>query len=126
MKIWHQYPFVRLVFPFIAGIATAIYLNLPVSASLLPYIIVLLMIYGLLVFVVAKRISYSLRWVNGLLIHLILFLSGYENIRLHTPSIDPQNISHHAEKQSTLVIRLTEPVIELRAPAEIGTRSAWQ
>lgn len=112
MKIWHQYPFVRLVFPFIAGIATAIYFHLPVSASLLPYIFILLLVYGLLVYVVAKRISYSLRWVNGLLIHLILFLLGYENTRLHTPSIDPENISHHSARQSSLIIRLDEPVTE--------------
>lgn len=112
MKIWHQYPFVRLVFPFIAGIATAISFGLPVKASLLPYIIILLLVYGVLVFLLAKRISYSLRWINGFIIHLILFLSGYENTRLHTPALDPQNISHHSSQRTLLVIRLTEPVAE--------------
>ncbi len=84
MKIWHQYPFVRLVFPFITGIATAIYLNFPLPFSLLPVIILLLIVYILLVFFFNRKISYGWRWLNGFLINLILFSAGYEIARINT------------------------------------------
>jgi competence protein ComEC len=112
MKIWHQYPFVRLVFPFLAGIATAIYFNFPLLFSLLPVIILLTIVYGLFVFVLSKKLSYSWRWLNGFFIYLILFLAGYEITRLNTASLNPGNISHFSIRQSALLVQVCEPVTE--------------
>ncbi len=112
MKIWHQYPFVRLVFPFIAGIATAISFNFPLPFSLLPVILLLLTIYGLLVMVFSRKISYGWRWLNGFLINLILFSAGYEITRFNTASFNPRNISHFSVQQSVILIQVTEPVTE--------------
>jgi competence protein ComEC len=112
MKIWHQYPFVRLVFPFVAGIASALYFNFPFTFSLLPVILTLVIIYGIMVFLFYRKISYSNRWVNGLLIHLLLFCSGYEIARLKTASVNPQNISHFSVRQSAMLVQVNESVIE--------------
>jgi competence protein ComEC len=112
MKIWHQYPFIRLVLPFIAGIVAAISLNFSLKISILPFISLILLLFGLMVFAFAKKISYSQRWLNGVVIHLLLFCSGYEVTRLNTLFLDKDNISHFKVNQSAILVQVIEPVNE--------------
>ncbi len=112
MKIWYQYPFVRLILPFITGIVTAIYFDFPLNFSLVPLFLLLLLVYGLLVFIRSWKINYKIRWLNGILLHLLMFCTGYENTRLQTGSHYAENISHFSVQNSGILVQIDEPVTE--------------
>ncbi|MCD4665831.1 MAG: competence protein ComEC family protein [Bacteroidales bacterium] len=111
MKFWHQYPFIRLIIPIIAGIVSAISvdkpLHIPVAVT-----IGILVLYFLLVFVFSKLSSYKYRWLSGILINIILIIIGYEITILNTPKFNKNNISALTEKSQEFIVRVTEPVSE--------------
>jgi len=75
VKIWHQYPFIRLIFPFIAGILLAIKLDTSVQGLFVGLLIILL-IYAILVLFFSKRMDYKYRWITGILLNLFILLAG--------------------------------------------------
>ncbi|OQX80487.1 MAG: hypothetical protein B6D61_01860, partial [Bacteroidetes bacterium 4484_249] len=111
MKIWHQYPFIRLVIPVIIGIISAVYLDLPlfIPSSLLTGIIV---IYAIIIFVFSKKVGYKLRWISGALINIFILLAGYQLTILNTPKFDRQNIINYSTLSDKFLIQVTEPVAE--------------
>jgi competence protein ComEC len=109
MQIWHQVPFVRLFLPFVTGIVVAIFLNVRVEG--IPLLIAgMLVVYLVYVIIPRKNKPYRFRWISGMLINLILLLSGYQLTILNTPRFRPDDISHHTDAEK-LVIRITEPVV---------------
>ncbi len=75
MKHWTRFPFVRLLFPLIAGIL--VYALIPGFSS--DYFMPLLIIEGfvLIVLLLSKRFKvYNVRWAFGVTLNLFLFLLG--------------------------------------------------
>lgn len=122
MKIWHQYPFIRLIIPFITGISMAIYIDQPVHIPW--YVLMVIFIsYFFVILLVKKKIYYGYRWIPGVLIYLFLLLIGYELTILRTPRFDSTNIVHIADKSSFFLIRVTEPVSERQHSFKIVAKS---
>ena len=122
MKIWHQYPFIRLIIPFILGIFIAIKIDLPFHLPL--YILpAIFFIYFVVIFLFKKRINYSYRWISGVIIYLFLLLAGYELTLLRTPKFNTSNISILADKSNFILVQLTEPISERQQTFKIVAKS---
>lgn len=109
---WNQSPFVRFVFPFMAGIITAISMLHPIL-YLKYVIIILLIIYLTLNYFKRLSKSYKYRWLNGIFINLIFLLIGYELTINYTAKFKPDNISRlNVSLIKAAEVRLLEPLIE--------------
>jgi len=111
VKIWHQYPYIRLIFPLIAGILLAIKFDSTVQ-GLFPATLIILLVYAILVLFFSKRVGYQYRWITGVLLNLALLLSGYQYTILCAPKHNSNNISHYISKHDKFIIQVTEQVTE--------------
>lgn len=111
MKIWHQYPFIRLIIPFVIGISVAIKNDQPFHLPLfiLPTIF---FIYFTTVLLFKKKRNYSFRWISGVLIYLFLLAAGFELTLLRTPKFNSSNISKIDDQSNFLMVQVTEPISE--------------
>lgn len=111
MKIWHQYPFIRLIIPFILGIFIAIYVDQSIHIPL--YLLLgIFLTYSLIIILLKKKIHYRYRWIPGVLIFLILLFAGYEITIIRTPKFNASNISNIAIKPNNYLVQVTEPISE--------------
>ncbi|MCD4696617.1 MAG: hypothetical protein K8S16_10295 [Bacteroidales bacterium] len=69
---WRQFPFVRAVIPFIAGIITACYF--PVKSMVIVYVLILSLAFA--GFFISSKIfrNYRYRWISGTCVSVFLFL----------------------------------------------------
>ncbi len=111
MKIWHQYPFVRLLIPFIAGIIFAITSGFSVHIPLI-LIVLILLVYVTLALFYTRQIRYGMRWIPGFLINLLFLMAGYEITLINTSEFYPSNISHHVDGKRIFIVQVTEPTSE--------------
>ncbi len=111
MKIWHQYPFFRLLVPFATGIIIALISGMPVRIS---FRIISLTVLGfvLIVFVKRLRVKYKSRWILGIAMNILLVILGYQLTVLKTPAFDKNNISHFISKAKLIIVKVEEPVVE--------------
>jgi len=72
---WKEYPFIRILTPFILGIVTALYFkfNIFLNFQILCVIFCVLIIY---VFFYRKIITYKYRWLTGVLFSIFFFFCG--------------------------------------------------
>jgi competence protein ComEC len=92
MNIWNQIPFLRLLFPFLAGILTAVYTGFQFES--LEYILgVLFAIIALFTFVKILNFSYSNAWIFGTILTLSLFLCGFQVTVLNTEKFNKDHFS---------------------------------
>lgn len=122
MKIWHQYPFIRLIIPFIIGIFIAIHAD---QFHHFPFYILLsiFLSYLLILFFLKKKIHYRYRWISGIFIFFFLSLAGYEITLLRTPKFNPTNITNISTKSNLYLIQLTEPISERQQSFKIVAKS---
>jgi len=132
MKIWHQYPFVRLLVPFIAGVLIAFVTDMPYEIYLWLSVI-LIFAFALVVFVAPLRVPYKLRWLLGLFLNFTLIVIGYQLAFLNTPLFKNNNISHFISDADEFIVRVDEPVSEkensLKIIAKVkaaGNDSVWK
>ena len=111
MKIWHQYPFVRLLIPLIAGIVLALVSDIPFGIPLSVFVI-LVLTFLLIVFVRPLRVPYKFRWLLGLFLNLILIVAGYQLTFINTPLFDKNNINNFVSATGEFIVRVDEPVSE--------------
>lgn len=117
LTIWKEAPFVRLLIPFISGIVIQWYGNIPFQVQ---WLIISSSITGLVLF---SRLKLSVQfrniWTYGIFIHLLVFSMGalltcYKDLR-HAGSPDDfinTEMIYSADKPSTIVISLKEPLTE--------------
>ena len=111
MKIWHQYPFIRLLIPFIGGIIIATSISFEVHIPIVIIGLVLLIyVTGALFFF--RKLSYNFRWIPGALINLIFLMLGYELTLIGTPEFQPSNISHYSTGHQNYIVQVKEPADE--------------
>jgi competence protein ComEC len=112
MKIWHQYPFIRILIPFALGIILAMNTEIRIEAILLIIILLVLPLHFWLTFKFGKKIPYTKSWITGLSPNILLFCLGYQVTLLRTPAYDSDNISRFSKSNSGLIITVTEPPVE--------------
>ncbi|MDZ7741709.1 MAG: ComEC/Rec2 family competence protein [Bacteroidota bacterium] len=77
MNSWHQYPFVRIILPFAAGVILAE--RYATSCESLPWLIIAaLLLYSLFIFFPAAFYSYRRKHLAGILINILLVLLAYQ------------------------------------------------
>ncbi len=111
MNLLSQFPLVRLVIPFGAGIV--VYLvagaHFPVVWFVAAYSVFIL-IWAFATKFVASR--YSLRWVFGVWVSLVLFVAGYHVAQYHNQLRKINHFSNFAQVEGNLLFRIIEPVSE--------------
>ncbi len=104
----HKYPFIRIVIPYALGIWVAwqTVFNIPITA-----IIAILALLLAAAWIVAKFIkTYSLRWVYGVLISLLLFFIGSYQVEIRRLENQANHFMHHAANAELYVARIkTQP-----------------
>src|SRR6266481_6448869 len=117
-----EIPFLILLLPFILGIGLAI--NLPAAANINWLVIsffFISLIFITLNFTYARLKLYKFRWIGGILITFILFLSGYISVIKN----NELNNKHHFSKAQAqyLIVKISnEPALKngwLRFTAEV-------
>lgn len=111
MNFWNQAPLVRLLFPFIAGILTAVYLPYHIEnyfLIILPYVAIL----AAIVFIPPFRITYKRSWIFGLITYLLLFLTGYQLTIYKTEKFNKHHFSKYVNGKSSVVGYVLQSPIE--------------
>lgn len=106
-----KYPLLRVVLMFAAGISLAWSITGSPAMPLLALLITALLITASFLHLRLK--SYSLRWLTGLVIHLIFFIAGFWAARIAMPATTTGHFSRFGHADAYLV-RLTEPLSERR------------
>jgi competence protein ComEC len=90
MPNWREYPFFRILLPFLTGILSAIFLNLEIPGldAVLASLLTLLLLYSRI------RQLYRLRWLYGCLLCLLLLALGYRITWHHHELNHPNHFSH--------------------------------
>jgi competence protein ComEC len=121
MQIWHQFPFVRILVPFLTG--TLIAMNLLVDVAILPLITgMLLILYLVLTLLIAGTIPFRYRWIHGVVINGLLLALGYQLTIESTPVFKPHNIVHQ-DSMNLVYVQITEPVVEKEKSYKIIVRA---
>ncbi len=107
IPFWKSSPFVRILVPFIAGIAAQWYLNMPLPVTLIAGVCFIIFFF-LLRFLSDKR-RYKLAWLQGVLLHLFIFCVG-AFITWHNDIRNDQSwFGNYYTDSAALIIRITEP-----------------
>jgi competence protein ComEC len=117
----NQAPLLRLIFPFIAGIISAVYLQ--VYSVFLPLILIFLFIViSIIVFSGWTGKEYKKRWIFGASLNIFLFFSGYQLTLLKTEKLNPAHFSNFTTSGFAYV-KVLRPYLEkektLKVPVEV-------
>jgi len=106
----NQFPFVRILIPFVIGILIAVCYEYRVI-WILRILPLLVLIYSLMVMKFYKKVSYRYRWVTGIFINSILVLSGYQMTIDKSFNID-QRVNGDNNHVQSFVLQLEEDPAE--------------
>ena len=107
---WRPIPFIRLLIPLAAGILLAYYLEL--SLQIIAIIAVLAIIPLFSIRFLSPSAKYTLRWVNGLCLKILLVCIGAAIIYMQNIKHDSFWIGHHSRSSQLFVVTLQEPLTE--------------
>lgn len=113
MNIWSQVPFLRLLFPFVAGIVAAIYspdewrTEFEKAVGLIILLFILICFY---VFIKRLQANYLMAPFFGFVIVLLIFCCGYLLVNLNTERFRNNHFSNY--RGNIYVARCTEPYLE--------------
>ena len=128
---WKQMPFVRFIIPLIVGIIIQFYNNLSPTYFLA---ILSLSALGLAAFSFLKfSLKYSLRWVQGLIVHIALLSVGALCVYTKDIKHNKQWVGHFANDSIAVLATLQEPLVDkaksYKAEAiikSVNTNGSWQ
>ncbi len=99
-----QWPYARLLLPFVAGILFQSYLPLPSAGTLILFFIAVIFLFFL--FVVQKRSpDYHQRWLFGTVLNIMLFFLGCSLLSLKENRV---NYMHYGMKEGEIIATVTE------------------
>jgi len=103
---WKQYPFIRLFLPFSLGIVCAlIFQSLPISFL---WIGLLFVCSSLFIFLTGRYISYSYRWLAGILITSFLFVSGFALAYIQYENKQALYFGNNASDKNIYIVNISE------------------
>lgn len=122
MSAWNQAPLVRLIFPFIAGILTAVFFPFQLQdAIFVTYLFAFLI--SIPVLIPKFNISYRRSWRFGLLVNSALFVFAYQLTILKTEKFSPRHFAKLTDSVSFISVKLIEPYLEknrsVKVPVEV-------
>ncbi len=121
MNHWHQYPFVRLVIPFITGIIIGLSVGLSlqklyISGSFSLFCLVILFLYR------KKLHHYSIRWLFGIILSIFLVNAGASLTLLKKNRYIQQKLTFKEKKISEFTAIILNPPIEKENSFLVKTR----
>lgn len=112
MNHWAEAPFIRILLPFLAGILLAINASIYFENFFI-YPLAIFLFYFLINLVKQFQTSYSLRWLNGLLLNLLFFLLGIQFTFNNTDKFIKNHFSRFIKNDSSFaIIQLLDPTVE--------------
>jgi len=104
---WREIPFFRLLFPLIAGIIIANWVNVA-----LPWLTVLLILL-FLGFILLNQFSidYRYRWLSGLIINVFIFVFGYQICYHHNEINQANHFKFHIEEEDIFSVKIMKPPV---------------
>ena len=110
VPIWKEAPFLRLIIPFISGIIVQWYFQPPISVIQIAFAFLI----GLyILFQLTKRfVQFSLYWLNGVAINVLLFLIGTMLTYYRDVSHQQNSITNYYRNGDTTIVTLQEPLSE--------------
>lgn len=108
--LWHYAPFLRLLTPLMGGIIVQWYF--PFSISFLLIIGGLAVSVIIFYFFLTDKRKYQLNRINGLIIHLLLFIAGACLVWVKDIRHNKDWIGYFPQGKNYLVLRLLEPLVE--------------
>ena len=106
----HQFPVLRILLPFVAGIAVVLYAGLERPLSGLVLFAVWILLFGYAAFS-KKMWKYSTRWLFGCMASLFMFMFGYQIAVFNNHLSDKAHFSKVRDAQF-FVARVNEPLVE--------------
>jgi competence protein ComEC len=107
---WRSVPLLRLLIPLVTGIITERYLAVPVS---IPAAICSAGIFILfLVRFLSPAKKFTLRWLNGSAISLLMAGAGIFLMRVRNTENDPAWLGHHLQENNLVSVTLQEDPVE--------------
>jgi len=101
MLFLSRYPFVRLLVPFIAGILIAEYYAIE-NPSL--WYLVFAVSLSTLIIIYKWIIAYSLRWMFGAMVSLLMMVSGILTVHLQNPLSNSNHFAHQDPAKATAIL----------------------
>ncbi|MBP7498062.1 MAG: DUF4131 domain-containing protein, partial [Bacteroidales bacterium] len=125
---WNSFPFFRFLVPFIAGIIFASEYSLPQHCFKLTLYIIIAFLIGLsLLFYLLNNklralINHRNNFIFGILLNLVVFLSGIFLTLVNIDRYKPYNISNFTKFDYSYIVKLTEEPVINNSNLKILTR----
>ena len=111
MNFWSNYPFSRLLLPFLLGLILEIYF--PTWQFQHLFVSILLLGIYLLFYLFKLSKHYSLKWVDGLMITLLFFSFGHNYVGAFSDVNKTEYYGKHLNSyKTTVLVSIREPVVE--------------
>lgn len=109
-QFWRSVPFIRLLIPFVAGIIIMRYC--PVSLGVLSVIAILSFTMGSAFRLIPRSSYYRWRWINGMVLNVLMFCLGCCIMYSRTLSNDRNWIGLYAGETGFVSATLSEPLTQ--------------
>ncbi len=106
---WNKYPLFRFFIPFISGIILAISLQRNVHIPLFVFAC-LFTIVAFLIFFGDKISVYRYRWLAGLVLNILVFLSGFELTVNNVEKYNPLHFCNIVNSRQFVIAEVLEPI----------------
>ncbi len=115
MNVWHNYPFVRIVVPFIIGI----FFSIGCDVFIPIWIFIVLLFIGFSLTYIAKFRTYKLRNLYGLFLFLLFFIGGNDlaSVKLIKPAFPSQQLT------KAITVYIVEPPEETEKCTKLVVRT---
>lgn len=110
IPLWKKAPFVRLLLPFLTGIINEYYFAVPIFWLLIAGSVSFAFFYLFHVLPLAYR--YSLQWLQGLLLNLVILTAGMVIVWQKDSRNSGDWYGHFYNDSSSIIIKINEPPVE--------------
>ena len=121
MNSWRQFPLVRIILPFILGMAPGIFcepwLKVPLSITGIIFFCL-----GFLVLFPANILTYSCRWISGILLFILIMMLSYRIMLIGKDNLRNDYYGNFKPVQNVCVAEIIEPVIRKERSTKVVVR----
>ncbi|MEA3495484.1 MAG: DUF4131 domain-containing protein, partial [Bacteroidota bacterium] len=107
MNFWNKVPLFRFVIPFILGILFAINYRFLAQSNFYYFVVISVLLLFVIRFFKIQH-SYSLRWIFGLLLNVIIFFAGYFLVLSRVGINQPLHFSKYLNENDIIVAKIIE------------------
>ena len=110
IPLWTKVPLLRILLPFVVGIALQWYLKLPIPLIIVLSTLALILFIGYYFLSLARK--YTWRWMTGISINLLLFCLGNVMVMAKDIRNHPHWVGKSYQANYPVLVTLQEPLVE--------------